>query len=140
MNAAVLVALGLSTYGDITSADAIFGIGIALYLGFAASQILRRAYNELMDREFDETDRARIRDIALEDPDVLGTHDLRTRRAGVNAFIQFHLELDPEISLIYAHEISDRVEAKVREAFPDAEVLIHQDPAGLEQPTSLQKT
>jgi ferrous-iron efflux pump FieF len=140
MNGAVLVALGLSTYGGIKWADAVFGIAIAAYLGYAASQIMRRAYDELMDREFDEADRTQIRAIAQADPDVQGTHDLRTRRAGVNSFIQFHLELDPEISLVNAHEIADRVEAKVREAFPDADVIIHQDPAGLEQITSLQKT
>jgi len=140
MNAAVLVALALSSYGGFKAADAIFGAGIALYLGYAASRILLRAYDELMDREFDEADRERIRKIAVEDPEVQGTHDLRTRRAGINSFIQFHLELDPEISLVSAHEIADRVEERIRNVFPDADVIIHQDPAGLEQITGLQKT
>ena len=61
-------------------------------------------------------------------------HDLRTRSAGQQAFIQFHLELDGAITLMEAHRISDAVEAAVIAAFPGAEVIIHQDPAGLEEP------
>ena len=61
-------------------------------------------------------------------------HDLRTRAAGVHSFIQFHIELDPAISLMRAHEVSDEVEHKLCAAFPHAEVIIHQDPAGVETP------
>ncbi|CSA46124.1 ferrous iron efflux protein F [Vibrio cholerae] len=43
-------------------------------------------------------------------------------------FIQLHLELDDNISLLEAHQISDRVEDKLREHFVGADVLIHQDP------------
>ncbi len=56
---------------------------------------------------------------------------LRTRRAGQVSFIQFHLVLDAELTLLMAHEVSDRVELEVRQAFPGAEVLIHQDPTGI---------
>ncbi len=67
-------------------------------------------------------------------------HDLRTRAAGVQQFIQFHIELDPAIHLLRAHEISDEVERQVCEAFPNAEVIIHQDPAGVEMPPALAAT
>ena len=60
-------------------------------------------------------------------------HDLRTRAAGISTFIQLHIELDPAISLTRAHEVSDAVEADICAAFPNAEVIIHQDPAGLER-------
>jgi ferrous-iron efflux pump FieF len=71
---------------------------------------------------------------------VKSLHDLRTRMAGVNTFIQLHIELDPDIKLLRAHEISDAVEADLMAAFPRAEVIIHQDPAGVEMPVPLAVT
>jgi ferrous-iron efflux pump FieF len=70
---------------------------------------------------------------------VRNLHDLRTRAAGISTFIQLHLELDPQISLLRAHEISDAVEHDLCAAFPGAEVIIHQDPAGLETPPEFAK-
>lgn len=58
-------------------------------------------------------------------------HDLRTRKSGTNSFIQLHLDLAVDISLLRAHEIADAVEAKIKETFPEAEVMIHQDPEGI---------
>src|SRR3546814_2209433 len=54
-------------------------------------------------------------------------------RSGLSTFIQLHLELAPEMTLVRAHVISDEVEAEVQAAFPGAEVIIHQDPHGVEE-------
>ena len=59
----------------------------------------------------------------------------RTRRAGLVSFIQLHIELDGTMNLVEAHEIADAVELSIRRAFPDSEVLIHQDPHGAETVT-----
>jgi ferrous-iron efflux pump FieF len=59
---------------------------------------------------------------------VRSVHDLRTRSAGLHQFIQMHLVLHPTMSLGRAHVISDSVETAVREAFPQAEVIVHIDP------------
>ena len=61
-------------------------------------------------------------------------HDLRTRGAGPTRFIQLHLEMDGDMSLFDAHAVADAVEAEIRGVFPGAEVMIHQDPAGLLEP------
>jgi ferrous-iron efflux pump FieF len=79
----------------------------------------------------DEADRTRIKEIVRAHPQVLDLHDLRTRAAGRDTFIQFHLELEGSLSLSDAHRISDAVESEVRAAFPGAEVIIHEDPAGV---------
>ena len=84
-------------------------------------------------RELEDGERQKILDIALSHPGVTGLHDLRTRSSGNQVFIQMHLEMDGEISLLEAHTISDAVEASVLEAFPNAEVLIHEDPEGVEE-------
>jgi len=62
-------------------------------------------------------------------------HDLRTRQSGTTIFIQLHLELDDQLTLMKAHRIADEVEAEILEAFPGAEVIIHEDPHSLLEPT-----
>jgi ferrous-iron efflux pump FieF len=48
-------------------------------------------------------------------------------------FIQFHLEMDGGLTLLKAHEIAEEVMEEVERAFPDAEVLIHEDPFGIKE-------
>ncbi|WP_325405875.1 cation diffusion facilitator family transporter [Parvibaculum sp.] len=139
MNLSVVAALVLSGLFGIRWADPFFGLAIAVLIGISAAQIVFGSYNQLMDRELSEADRERIKAIALSHPEAINIHDLRTRTSGTRSFIQFHLELDSAISLMNAHRISDDVEARIMEAFPDAEVIIHQDPAGVEELTRLQR-
>lgn len=140
MNLGVILALGLSSVGGMGAADGLFGFGIAAYLGFSAWKIMRRSFDELMDKEFAEEDRQKIRSIVLSFPDVKDMHDLRTRRSGVHAFIQLHLELDGDMKLVDAHAVSDKVEASITDVFEGAEVIIHEDPAGYETPGDLERS
>ncbi len=135
MNIGVIVALVLATGFGWQLADPIFATLVAFYILASAWKIASASVDMLMDRELDDGQRARIRDIALGHPEVRDMHDLRTRTSGTNVFIQFHLVLDSEITLLRAHEIADEVEANVRDDFPAAEVIIHQDPEGIEEDT-----
>ncbi|HEX6980633.1 MAG TPA: cation diffusion facilitator family transporter [Alphaproteobacteria bacterium] len=134
VNGAVILSLLLGMWLDVGWIDPLFGIGIGLYILWGAIGIGRMSLDLLMDRELADADRARIRSIALDHPGVRDLHDLRTRSAGPDIFIQMHLEMDGDMPLRRAHEIADEVEAEIRKAFPNAEVIIHQDPAGLEEP------
>lgn len=130
-NLSVIVALFVSTRLGISWADPVIALGIAAYILYSAWQILRQSFNLLMDRELPDHDRARIREIACAHPGVINVHDLRTRSSGTHTFIQFHLELDGNMTLIDAHTIADQVMRQVEQEFPDAEVLIHEDPFGV---------
>ena len=134
MNIGVIAALALAMTVGWGLADPIIALVIAAVIIHAAVRVARSAIQQLMDREFPEQDRERIRQIVLEHPDVLNCHDLRTRRSGIDSFIQVHVEMDSSLTLLRAHEISDDVEARIRKAFPHAEVLIHADPEGIEEP------
>ena len=134
VNLSVIISLGLSATLGWHVADPLFGIAIALYLLYGAWKIALRSLDILMDREFPDAERARIREIVMHHPKVKGMHDLRTRSAGLQPFIQLHLELDGDMTLLEAHEIADEVEAEIKLVFPAAEVLIHQDPEGVEEP------
>jgi len=130
-NLAVLAALVLSSQFGWNRSDPIFAIGVSVYVGFTAWQIARGAFDMLMDREMPDEERSRIRAIVMANPRVRNMHDLRTRRSGPHRFIQFHLEMDPEMRLTEAHILSDEVEAAILKEFPAAEVIIHEDPEGV---------
>jgi len=137
VNGAVIVAIALSANLGWSWADPVFALVIAGYILYGSYQIARRSLDLLMDREFSDDDRARIRQIVLDHPEARSMHDLRTRSSGVQPFVQFHLELDANLTLLRAHEIADAIEARVKQAFPGAEVIIHQDPEGYEPPPLL---
>lgn len=134
MNAAVICAMLLSEATGSSVIDPVFGLGIAGLLLYSAQRVARRALDMLMDRELPAETRARIRKLALGHPKAHNVHDLRTRRAGADVFIELHLELDGDLNLEQAHDITHEVEARIRAAFPEADILVHQEPAGLEDP------
>ncbi len=111
--------------------DPLLGVGVALYLLAAVAGVGRRAIDELMDVELPRREREAIRGIVLARPDVAGLHDLRTRRSGRTVFIEMHLELDPEMTVRAAHAITEEIERALRARYPEAEIAIHQEPAGL---------
>ena len=131
LNGSVIVSLLLSMNLGWQLIDPVIGSAIGVYILASAYAIARDSLHALMDRELADEDRAKIRAIALSHPEVRNLHDLRSRAAGPNIFIQFHLELGADMSLRRAHEISDPVEAEILAAFPPAEILIHQDPEGV---------
>jgi len=100
---------------------------------YNAWEIVKVSLDQLMDRELPDADRDRITHIARSHPDVRDLHELRTRSSGLTTFIQMHIEMEPEITLVRAHEISDEVEAELHKAFPNSEIIIHEDPLGLEE-------
>jgi ferrous-iron efflux pump FieF len=127
-NASVIAALLLAGVSGWTAADPLVAIGIAAYILWGAFAMGSKAFQNLMDHEFSDEERARITGIVEAHPGVLGLHDLRTRKSGIYRFIQFHLDLSGDITLRRAHDISDGVEDLLVKAFPNTDILIHQDP------------
>jgi ferrous-iron efflux pump FieF len=136
LNGGVIATLLLSGIYKLPLLDPLFGAGVALWIVYSATKIARLSLTQLMDRELPDAERARVRAIAESHPEVTAVHDIRTRIAGPTAFIQLHLEMDGTINLLRAHEISDAVEMQLRRAFPHAEIMIHEDPAGIEEPVA----
>jgi ferrous-iron efflux pump FieF len=134
INCAVIFSLVGHAYFSWNILDPLVGAAITGYLLFGAWRILGDALDMLMDRELPREERQQVLDIVMAHESVRDLHELRTRRSGQDVFIQLHLELDPDITLMEAHVISDDIERLVRDAFKGAEVLIHQDPAGIFEP------
>jgi cation diffusion facilitator family transporter len=127
LNASILLALLLASFGW-PQLDALFGIGIAFFILWSAVSIAREASAVLMDKELAPELSERMHLLACGIPGVLGAHDLRTRMSGTRWFVQLHVELDSELSLLQAHELCEQVEHAIRAEFSRAEVLVHADP------------
>lgn len=128
LNGAVLVGILLAHLGFAFS-DPIFAIGVAFYLLFNCWEIAKQSADHLMDKELPDEDKVKLVAIAAHHSDVHGVHDLRTRQSGKFKFVQFHIELEDNLTLLEAHRISDEVESAIKAAFSEhIDVMIHQDP------------
>ncbi|MBT3237592.1 MAG: cation diffusion facilitator family transporter [Rhodospirillaceae bacterium] len=133
VNISVIGSLFLASQFGWLLADPLFALAIAAYIFHGAWEVGSQSLHLLMDRELPNEDRERIVEIANAHPDVRGMHDLRTRSSGNKTFIQLHLEMDPDLALRDAHVIAEAVMYSIEKAFPDAEVMIHEDPEGVQE-------
>ena len=133
LNLSVIAALVIDHYGGVRGADPLFGLGIALWLGRGAWRSASEAVDHLMDREWSLEERRHFLDIALRHPELRGIHDMRTRTSGPERFVQFHVSVDPDMTVRHAHQVMDQIEAALRREFPGVDILIHPDPHGYDQ-------
>lgn len=133
-NLAVLTAIGASAWLGWHWADPLLGLVVVAAILTSVRSILVGAFDVLLDRELPATRRAEILQTARAHPEVLGVHDLRTRTSGTQEFIQFHIEVKGRLELRRVHEITEEIERAVKQGFPRAEVIIHADPHGIEEP------
>jgi len=131
LNLAVIAALALDQYGGIAGSDALFGIVIAVWLAWGGWRASQEAIVQLMDREWDPDKKARFVEVLGRHPELRGVHDLRTRTSGNRDFVQFHVWVNPDMSVREAHRVMDEIEDKLLAEFPGVEILIHPDPDGL---------
>ncbi|HCP31251.1 MAG TPA: divalent metal cation transporter FieF [Pseudomonas sp.] len=127
LNGSILLALLLARFGW-PQLDALFGLGIALYILWSALQIARESTAILMDKELpvDVSEDMASRVLAIEG--VLGVHDLRTRLSGNQWFVQLHIELPGQLPLHHAHGLCVQASEVIRQQYPKADVMVHADP------------
>jgi ferrous-iron efflux pump FieF len=131
LNLAVIAALALDQYAQVSGADPAFGLAIAAWLGWGAWRASQRALDQLMDREWSDEKKLQFLEVAARHPELKGMHDMRTRTSGNRDFVQFHVSVDPEMTVTEAHRVMDEIEDKLHAEFPGVEILIHPDPEGL---------
>jgi len=129
-NGVILLSLLLVYMTDWDIIDAIFGFGIGVYIIYSAYEIIEEGVFILLDHALDRELVAKIEEKISEHPLVNGFHWLKTRTDGTYNFVEFHLVLEPDMTLLEAHRISDQIELRIRE-LDDKRVWVitpHYDP------------
>jgi ferrous-iron efflux pump FieF len=133
-NLIALVGIGAAFMFHWASFDAIAGLAVGAVLLLGAVAVFREASSQLMDHELPQDVRARIVALVTEDPRITDVHQLRTRAAGPVVHLQMHADLDPDISLVAAHQAVVAAEKRILGEFPVADIIIHPDPRGRAEP------
>lgn len=116
------------------SLDALAGLAVGAILLWGAVSVFRESSGQLMDRELSDTARARIIALVTEDSRITDVHQLRTRAAGPVVHLQMHADLDPDLTLVAAHQAVVAAEKRILREFPVADIIIHPDPRGQAEP------
>jgi cation diffusion facilitator family transporter len=129
-NSAVLVALCLVWLSGYDQIDAIFGIGIGIYIIYSAFGIIVEGVEILLDKALDGEIVASIGETLSKHPEITSYHWLRTRTDGTTNFVEFHMVLRPNMLLLEAHRIADEVEERIMKPDPKRRWVItpHFDP------------
>jgi cation diffusion facilitator family transporter len=113
--------------------DPLVALGVAAVIAKAAWGIVCQSWDHLVDRSLPQEEIAAIESLLREHyPQFASYHQLRTRKAGPQRYIDLHLVVPGEESVSEAHALCDHLEQELRSLLPRLEVLIHVEPASRE--------
>lgn len=109
--------------------DPVAAICVALLIIKAAYQLTVESARDLLDVSLPNEEEAKIKkQIASFAPDVRGFHRLRTRKSGSHRFVEFHMKVDPSMSIEESHGIAEKVSSTIKQQYPDTTINIHIEP------------
>lgn len=129
-NAAILVSLVIIHFTQMHMIDAILGILIALYIIYAAYDLIKEGILILMDIALPDELVENIKNTIMKHPDIVDYHFLQTRGAGRDAFVSVHLVFNMSTSLYEAHKVCDTIEHEISKLDETLQwsIVIHPDP------------
>jgi len=127
VSGAVIAGLAGERIG-IAGADAAVSLIVAVTIAWAAWGILRDASLVLTDATF--VDPKGLLRAAIDVPDVVTAHNVRTRETGGRVWVEMHVTVDPYLTVKAAHDVATAVEGRLRDvAGPGTQVIVHVEPA-----------
>jgi cation diffusion facilitator family transporter len=126
--AAIALSRWLFPSWDLWWLDPVAAIAVALLIVRAAYNLTRQSLRDVMDESLPEEEQHWIADHVRQVPGVIGFHGLRTRKAGSQRFVEFHLLVDRELSVEVSHRLSHDVSDAIERQFGGASVTIHVEP------------
>ncbi len=129
-NVTIITGLILVKITGLTSLDSVITIIVSAYIIYSTYEIIINSIDVLMDREL-SPDKLNIIENTIKDhsDEIKGFHKLRTRMTGATKFIEFHLEVNKELSFIEAHDISEEIIKELEIRIPNSEIIVHVDPS-----------
>ncbi|MGH7940577.1 MAG: cation diffusion facilitator family transporter [Limisphaerales bacterium] len=116
-------------------ADDVAAIFAAFIIAWSGWKLLRPALSELMDRAPGQEVIEQIREIAGGTEGVASVEKCFVRKAGHLFFVEMHVEVDPQMTVLRSHEIAHSVKDKVRDTMPSVgDVLVHIEPLKIPAP------
>jgi cation diffusion facilitator family transporter len=128
-NLALLAGLILISLFDLPWLDPVMSILVAIYILIESLRLLRQGMRDILDEQLPESIRTEIETLIKDHKhELFGYHNLRTRRAGSQKLIDFHLTVCKHLSVEEAHNITDYIEKKISEQIIGTDVTIHVEP------------
>ncbi len=131
--AGVLVGLVVVRFTGLEILDPIIALLMSLLILKAGFSVGRKAFGELIDIRLPQAEEDEIRSIVMAHGcRVAGFHDLRTRKAGSQRYIELHLVMPKDASVEETHRVCDRLEQGITDKLPSASVTVHVEPGDIE--------
>ena len=125
-NLALLVGLILISRFNLPWLDPVMSLMVAIYILIESLRLLRQAMRDILDEQLPEAVRHEIESLINDHKhELFGYHNLRTRRAGSQKLIDFHLTVCKHLSVEEAHDITDYIEKKIGDEIIGTDVTIH---------------
>ncbi len=133
--AAIGIAIALAGGPKCVCADDVAAIFAALIIGWNGWLLLRPALGELMDQAADPAVIEQIRQIASGTDGVANVEKCFVRKSGHLLFVEMHIEVDPQMTVLRSHEIAHLVKDQIRDTMPAvSDVLVHIEPLKIPAP------
>lgn len=109
--------------------DPVVAIAVALLIIKAAYDLTIQSVQGLLDNSLPvEENNEIISIIESFNADFKSYHAFKTRKAGADRFIEFHIVVEPNMTVQEAHDLSDAISDKISDKFAKSTVLVHTDP------------
>lgn len=109
-------------------ADSILALLLSLWLARGAWKLGKEAFHELIDRRIEPEELEAIETAIRETEGVLQFHRLRTRHSGHVHYVDVHIVVSRDWSVVQAHDVADLVERRVAEVVTQSVTTVHVDP------------
>lgn len=107
--------------------DPIIAIVVAVFILREAWEMLRKAFEPLVDAGLSDEELAMVLERVAGRPG-LAVHSVRSRKAGKTKYVDFHLEAPPSMSVAEAHALCDELETEIEGKLRNTDVTIHVEP------------
>ena len=125
-SAGVAVGLTLIWITGLHILDPVIAFGVALLIIYESWLLLRKAFSPLLDSALSADEIARVEKILNEMN--ASYHDLRTRAAGHQRFVELHLDVPAGETIETIHRQCDAIEERLQREFRDISIIIHPEP------------